>query len=79
VDVGKREQRALYKAVRETLKQAVDLGGRDTEHDLHDCPGHYKKLLDSRNVGLPCPECGTPIQKQAFLGGAIYFCPKCQV
>jgi formamidopyrimidine-DNA glycosylase len=79
VDVGKREQRALYKAVRETLKQAVDLGGRDTEHDLHDCPGHYMKLLDSRNVGLPCPECGTPIQKQSFLGGANYICPKCQV
>lgn len=79
VDVGKREQRTLYKAVRDILQEAVNKGGRDTERDLHDCPGHYIKLLDARNVGLPCSVCGTPIQKAAFLGGAIYFCPKCQV
>ena len=26
-----------------------------------------------------CPECGTKIQKTRYLGGACYFCPKCQV
>jgi formamidopyrimidine-DNA glycosylase len=77
--ISKPQRRALYKAVRTTLQQAVDAGGRDTEHDLFDAPGHYPKLLDSRSVGLPCPVCGTLIEKISFLGGAAYFCPSCQV
>ena len=78
VEITKRERRALYKAIRATLQQAVDGCGRDTEHDLFDETGHYWKLLDSRTVGMPCPECGTPIEKISFLGGASYFCPSCQ-
>ena len=56
----------------------MDAGGRDTEHDLFDETGHYWKLLDSRTVGMPCPVCGTLIEKISFLGGASYFCPSCQ-
>lgn len=79
VDLAEAERRALYEAIRETLRQATDLGGRDTERDLHDRPGGYRKILDSRSVGQPCPECGTPIEKIQYLGGATYFCPRCQV
>ena len=78
VDLIENEKKMLYKAIRETLKQAVELGGRDTEFDLYNRPGKYKKVLDSRQVGKPCPECGTPIEKQQYLGGAIYYCPSCQ-
>lgn len=35
--------------------------------------------MDARSVGTPCPECGMPIEKAAFLGGVVYFCPKCPV
>lgn len=79
VDMGEGERRTLYEATRETLKQAVDMGGRDTERDLHNRPGGYRRIMDSRNVGQPCPECGTPIEKIQYLGGACYFCPGCQV
>jgi formamidopyrimidine-DNA glycosylase len=79
VDVAERERRALYEAIRETLKQAVDLGGRDTERDLYNRPGGYRRILDSRTVGQPCPECGMPIAKIQYLGGAAYFCPSCQI
>ncbi len=72
------EQEALYRAIREVLQKAVELGGRDTEHDLHDQPGQYMRILDNRNVGKPCPECATPIEKASFLGGAVYYCPWCQ-
>jgi formamidopyrimidine-DNA glycosylase len=72
------EQQALFHAIPEVLQKAVALGGRDTEHDLHDQPGKYVRILDSRNVGKPCPECATPTEKASFLGGAVYFCPKCQ-
>ncbi len=79
IDIVEEERRALYKAIRETLKQAVDLGGRDTERDLYNRRGEYRRILDSRSVGKPCPECGTPVEKIQYLGGACYLCPSCQV
>jgi formamidopyrimidine-DNA glycosylase len=69
---------ALYDAIRETLAEAVVLDGRDTERDLHNHPGRYQRLLDSRTVGQPCPLCHAPLEKIHFLGGAAYFCPQCQ-
>jgi formamidopyrimidine-DNA glycosylase len=79
IDIAEGERRVLYEAIRETIKQAVEMGGRDTERNLYDRPGGYRRILDSRNVGQPCPECGTPIEKIQYLGGAAYFCPRCQV
>ncbi len=73
------ERQGLFEAIRGTLKQAARLGGRDTERDLYNHPGEYRCILDRRSVGLPCTECGTPIQKVQYLGGACYFCPRCQV
>jgi formamidopyrimidine-DNA glycosylase len=78
VDIAEEERQALHEATRKTLKQAVDLNGRDTERDLYNRPGGYRKMLDSRSVGQPCPVCGTPIKKIQYLGGASYFCPSCQ-
>jgi formamidopyrimidine-DNA glycosylase len=53
-------------------------GGRDTENDLFDRPGEYKTKLSKNTVGQPCPICGTLIRKEAYLGGSIYYCAKCQ-
>jgi formamidopyrimidine-DNA glycosylase len=78
VDITEEERGSLYVATRETLRQAVDLGGRDTERDLYNNRGGYERILDSRTRGKPCPECGTPIEKIQYLGGASYFCPQCQ-
>ena len=77
-DLSGGERRALFEAVVSVLSQATDLGGRDTERDLHNRPGRYRALLDRRSVGGPCPCCGTPIVKVQYLGGACYFCPTCQ-
>jgi formamidopyrimidine-DNA glycosylase len=30
-------------------------------------------------VCTPCPVCGTAIVKEAYLGGSIYYCKKCQM
>ena len=78
IDITEMEKRALYKAIRETLKQAVELGGRDDEHDLYNNTGKYRRILDRRSKGKPCPVCGTPIEKIQYLGGSSYFCPNCQ-
>jgi formamidopyrimidine-DNA glycosylase len=72
------ERSALYDALRQTLREAVDLGGRDSERDLFDRPGGYTPLLDGRAAGRPCPTCGTPIAKIQYLGGSCYVCPRCQ-
>jgi len=79
IDLQEEERQALYRATKEVLSQAVEQGGRDTERDIYNRPGRYKRILDSRTVGRPCPSCGTTIQKTQFLGGASYFCPRCQV
>jgi len=73
------ERRALYDAARAVVREATEQGGRDTERDLLNRPGGYRRVLDSRSVGQPCPRCGTSIEKISFLGGASYFCPQCQV
>ncbi|MBN1976857.1 MAG: endonuclease VIII [Anaerolineae bacterium] len=78
-DITDRERQALYRAIRETLQQMVALGGRESECDLYGNRGGYVRILDSKTTGKPCPECGTPIEKSQYLGGAVYFCPACQV
>ncbi len=72
------ERRRLFDAIHQVISQAAAQGGRDTEVDLFGRPGAYRKLLDSRNVGLPCPQCGATILKESYLGGAVYTCPDCQ-
>jgi formamidopyrimidine-DNA glycosylase len=68
----------MYRAVRAILSDMVKQGGRDTEKDLFGRPGRYRTILSRNTVGTPCPACGTEIQKQAYLGGSIYFCGACQ-
>jgi formamidopyrimidine-DNA glycosylase len=72
------ETGAMYEAVKRILAEMTAKGGRDTERDLFDCPGGYKTILSKNTVDAPCPACGTTIRKEAFMGGAIYYCPVCQ-
>lgn len=69
---------AVFKAVKAVLSQMAKLGGRDTEKDLFGANGGYKTVMSKNNAGLPCPDCGEPIKKENYLGGSIYYCPKCQ-
>ena len=69
---------SLHYAILKTLKEAIRLGGRNDEFDLYGNRGQYVRLMDQNAAGRPCPECTTKIEKIAYLGGACYFCPKCQ-
>jgi len=73
------DRKAHHGALRETLEEAIDLGGRDTERTLFGEPGGYVPILDRRANGKPCTVCGTPIQKIQYLGGSCYICPTCQI
>jgi formamidopyrimidine-DNA glycosylase len=34
--------------------------------------------MDKNAEGAACPACGKRIKKIQYLGGACYFCPRCQ-
>lgn len=76
--LSQEELHILFSAVKSVLVEMVAGGGRDTERDLYGHPGGYQTILSKKTVGGPCPACGTAIQKAAYLGGSIYFCPECQ-
>lgn len=78
VNLSTRERRSLHAAATGMLSKAAAQGGRDSERDLFNQPGGYQRLMHSKVVGRPCPECETPIESSRFLGGACYFCPNCQ-
>lgn len=77
-DLSASELRAMFDAVKACLSAMAAGGGRDTERDLYGRPGGYRTVLSKNTLGRPCPACGTPIKKEAYMGGSIYFCPQCQ-
>jgi formamidopyrimidine-DNA glycosylase len=68
----------LHRAITDTVREAIRLGGRNDECDLYGRAGRYVRIMDKNAVGHPCPKCGARVEKTAYLGGACYFCPKCQ-
>lgn len=78
LSLGTPERRRLFKAVKKTLSEMTKKGGRDTEKDLFGSSGGYRTILSAKTLKDPCPSCGGVIQRQAFLGGNVYFCPSCQ-
>ena len=73
-----RALRGLYNAIRRTVNEVIKKGGRYDEYDLYGHPGKYVRIMDKKRAGTPCPECGTIVKKIQYLGGACYFCPRCQ-
>ena len=72
------EKSILHAAVRSTLSAMTRQGGRDTEKTLYGRPGRYKTLMSKNTLPTGCPHCGSTICKETYMGGAIYYCPKCQ-
>ena len=77
-DLTPGQRQKLYEAILKTVGEVIEKGGRYDEYDLHNQPGRYIRLMDKTAVGRPCPECGEKIEKIQYLGGACYFCPRCQ-
>lgn len=68
----------LFNSLKTKLKEMTERGGRDTETDLLGNKGKYKTILSRITYGQPCIKCGNHIQKEAYMGGSIYYCPSCQ-
>jgi formamidopyrimidine-DNA glycosylase len=69
---------ALFSAITAVLREMAGMGGRDTEVDLFGMHGGYPTVMSKLRMSEPCPTCGGPKVKQAYLGGSVYFCPTCQ-
>lgn len=77
--LSKDELERMFLSINSTLTQMVELGGRDTEKYLFGEFGGYTTKLSKKTVNTPCPICHNMIQKEAYLGGSIYYCSGCQV
>lgn len=72
------ELETLFHTMKSTLLVMREQGGRNTEKDIFGNPGGYRTLLSSKTLNYPCMRCGGIIQRNAYLGGNIYFCEHCQ-
>jgi formamidopyrimidine-DNA glycosylase len=81
--LSSQEVRRLYRAIQETLQDAIKLRGTTLEDeayvDLFGKPGEYgSELKVYGREGEPCRRCRTPIQTVKVSQRTSYFCPQCQ-
>lgn len=69
--------RALHRAIRETLTEAIELLGTDFgDGVVHG--GSYRPRVYGRE-GEPCERCGAPIQRIVVAQRGTHLCVRCQV
>lgn len=72
----------IYEALIAVLKLSISKGGSTDQHyvDAEGKPGKYLTFANVfRREGLPCPRCGTTIEKTKVAGRGTHTCPVCQV
>lgn len=68
----------LFSAIKDTIAEMIDKNGRNTEKDLFGKTGTYRTIMSKLTLSTPCPNCGSNIEKQNYMGGTVYICPQCQ-
>ena len=72
----------LLDAVREVLGEALVAGGTSFDAlyvNVNGESGYFDRSLNAYGrEGEPCPRCGTPIRRDAFMNRSSYSCPQCQ-
>ena len=76
--VSDAELERMWKSVRSVLAVMTEQHGRDVETDLYAKEGGYKTMMSKNTYAYPCPRCGGPITREAFMGGSVYYCAHCQ-
>ncbi len=75
------EVTALHTAIQKALTLGIEREGASI--DLYVKPDGSKGDMQNavavfRRTGLPCKECGTPIERMVLGGRSTHFCPNCQ-
>jgi formamidopyrimidine-DNA glycosylase len=81
--LSSQEVRRLYRAIQETLQEAIRYRGTtlddDAYVDLNGEPGAFQNELKVYGrAGQPCRRCRTPIASVKLSGRTAYYCPQCQ-
>jgi formamidopyrimidine-DNA glycosylase len=80
--ISRRRARELLGAVREVLDRALAEGGTSFDEqyvNVNGASGYFGHSLNAYGrAGLPCPRCGTPMVREAFMNRSSHRCPRCQ-
>jgi formamidopyrimidine-DNA glycosylase len=72
----------LLAHVRDVLGEAIKQGGTSFDElyvDVNGESGYFDRSLNAYGrEGEPCPRCGAPIRREAFMNRSSYSCPRCQ-
>jgi formamidopyrimidine-DNA glycosylase len=71
----------LYGAIRETLSEAIELGGSSISSyvNAQGRAGRFQQVHQVyQRTGEPCFACGTPIRRTVIASRSTHFCPRCQ-
>ncbi|MCA0436535.1 MAG: bifunctional DNA-formamidopyrimidine glycosylase/DNA-(apurinic or apyrimidinic site) lyase [Actinobacteria bacterium] len=67
---------------RDVMVAALDQGGTSfdaTYVNVNGASGYFDRSLAAYGqTGRPCPRCGTPIRREAFMNRSSHSCPRCQ-
>lgn len=76
-----KEMTTLYHEMRDVMNLAIEKGG-SSNHTYVNAEGKKGSYMDFarafRREGLPCPRCGTTIEKLRVAGRGTHICPTCQ-
>lgn len=72
----------LVAALREVMVEALDQGGTSFDSlyvNVNGESGYFSRSLNAYGRGdQPCPRCGTPMRREAFMNRSSFSCPVCQ-
>jgi formamidopyrimidine-DNA glycosylase len=72
----------LVEAVREVFAEALHVGGTSFDSlyvNVNGQSGYFgRSLAVYGRAGQPCPRCGTPVRRDAFMNRSAFSCPACQ-
>jgi formamidopyrimidine-DNA glycosylase len=73
---------SVLTAATEVMTQALAVGGTSFDAlyvNVNGESGYFDRSLNAYGQqDRPCPRCGTPIRRDAFMNRSSYFCPHCQ-
>ncbi len=74
--------RRVLEAAGQVMTEALSVGGTSFDAlyvNVNGDSGYFDRSLAAYGQqDRPCPRCGTPIRREAFMNRSSFFCPKCQ-
>lgn len=66
----------------EVMREALEQGGTSFDAlyvNVNGASGYFdRSLAVYGQQGRPCPRCGTPVRREAFMNRSSHYCPRCQ-